>query len=64
MCLSKAYIEKNGERGLLLEEVTSLEVKDDRLLLKTLLGEQKEIEASIKEIDFLTHNIILAGSIV
>ena len=63
MCLSKAYIEKNGERGLLLEEVTSLEVKDDRLLLKTLLGEQKEIEASIKEIDFLTHNIILAGSI-
>ena len=62
MCLSKVYVERNGERGLLLEEVTSLEVKDDRLLLKTLFGEQKEIEASIKEIDFLTHNIILANS--
>ena len=62
MCLSKVYVERNGERGLLLEEVTSLEVKDDRLLLKTLFGEQKEIEASIKEIDFLTHNIILASS--
>ncbi|MFC1955696.1 CooT family nickel-binding protein [Chloroflexota bacterium] len=63
MCLSKAYVESNGERELLFEEVTSLEVKDDRLLLKTLLGEQKEIEASIKEIDFLTHNIILASFI-
>ena len=62
MCLAKAYMDINGERGLLLEEVTSLEVKDDRLLLKTLFGEQKEIEASIKEIDFLTHNIILASS--
>lgn len=61
MCLSKAYVEKNGERGLLLEEVTSLEVKDDKLLLKTLFGEQKEIEASIKEINFLTHNIILSA---
>ena len=59
MCLSKAYVDRNGDRGLLLEEVTSLEVKDDRLLLKTLFGEEKEIKASIKEIDFLTHNIVL-----
>jgi len=59
MCLSKAYVDRNGDRGLLLEEITSLEVKDDRLLLKTLFGEEKEIKASIKEIDFLTHNIVL-----
>ena len=59
MCLSKAYVDRNGDRGLLLEEVASLEVKDDRLLLKTLFGEEKEIKASIKEIDFLTHNIVL-----
>lgn len=59
MCLAKAYVDRNGDRGLLLEEVTSLEVKDDRLLLKTLFGEEKEIKASIKEIDFLTHNIVL-----
>ena len=62
MCLSKAFVEKDGKRELLLEEVTSLEVKDDKLLLKTLLGEQKEIEANIRAIDFLTHNIILVNS--
>ena len=59
MCLSKAYVDRNGDRGLLLEEVASLEIKDGKLLLKTLFGEEKEIKASIKEIDFLTHNIVL-----
>ena len=59
MCLSKAYIDRNGERGLLMEEVASVEVRDDKLLLKSLLGEQKEVEANIREIDFLTHNIVL-----
>jgi len=59
MCLSKAYVEISGKRELLMEEVASLEIKDDKLLLKTLFGEQKEIGANIKQIDFLTHNIIL-----
>ncbi len=59
MCLSKAYVEINGERELLMEEVTLMEIKDNKLLLTTLFGEQREIRASIKQIDFLTHNIIL-----
>ncbi len=59
MCLSKAYVEINGKRELLMEEVTSLEIKDDKLLLKTLFGEQKEVGADIKQIDFLTPSIIL-----
>ena len=59
MCLSRAYVARNGERWLLMEDVASVEVKDDKLLLKTLFGEQKETETGIKEIDFLTHNIIL-----
>ena len=59
MCLSKAYIDKNGKRELLIEEVVSLEVTDERLLLKTLFGEQKEIGANIKQIDFMTHSIFL-----
>ena len=59
MCLSKAYVDKNGKRELLMEEVVSLEVADERLLLKTLFGEQKEIGANIRQIDFLTHSIFL-----
>ncbi len=59
MCLSKAYIERSGKRELVMEEVASLRLEDERLRLRTLLGEQKEIEANIKEIDFLTHSITL-----
>ena len=59
MCLSKAYIENNGEKKLLAEEVASVEVKGNKILLKTLFGEKKEVEASIKNIDFLTHNIVM-----
>ncbi len=59
MCLSKAYVEKNGSRELLMEEVASIEFKDDKLQLKTLFGEEKEIPGSITRIDFMTHNVYL-----
>jgi len=59
MCLSKAYFEKNGGRELLLEEIASVEIEDNKLLFKTLFGEQKEVQAGIKQIDFMTHAIIL-----
>ena len=59
MCLSKAYVDRNGKRELVMEEVASLEFGDDKLLLKTLFGEQREVKGSIKEIDFLTHSIVL-----
>ena len=59
MCLSKAYIDKNGERELLVEEVASVEVKDGKLLVKTLFGEEKEVEANIREINFVNNSIVL-----
>ena len=59
MCLSKAYVDRDGKRELLLEEVVSIKVNDGKLLLRTLFGEQKEIGANIREIDFLTHSIFL-----
>ena len=59
MCLSKAYVDRDGDRELLMEEVTSLNIEDGRLLLRTLFGEQKQVEANIRQIDFLTHSIFL-----
>ncbi len=59
MCLSKAYVDRNGNRELLIEEVAFVKVDGEKLLLRTLFGEQKEIGASIKEIDFLSHSIFL-----
>lgn len=59
MCLSKVYVESQGKRELLMEEIASVGIKGDRLLLRTLFGEQKEITATIREIDFLSRSIIL-----
>jgi predicted RNA-binding protein len=59
MCLSKAYIYRKGERELLMEEVASLQVKGEKLLLTTLFEEQKEVWANIREINFMTHSIFL-----
>ena len=59
MCLARAYIGGDQEKELLMEEVASLRVEDGKLLMTTLFGEQKEIEASIKEIDFMSSSVIL-----
>ena len=59
MCLSKVYVNRNNKRELLLEEIASVEIGDGKLVFKTLFGEQKEIEANIREIDFLSHSLVV-----
>jgi predicted RNA-binding protein len=59
MCLAKAYIGKDSQKELLVEQVASLKVQGRRLLLTTLFGEQREIEGIVKEIDFRNSSILL-----
>jgi len=59
MCLSKVYVEREGKRELLMEEIASVEIGGNKLIFKTLFGEQKELEANIREIDFLSHSLVL-----
>ena len=62
MCLSKVYLEKNGDKELLLEEVASVTIEGNQLQFKTLFGEQKTVKAGIRQIDFMTHSIFLENS--
>ena len=59
MCLAKVYLREKGEKELLLESVAFVEIGEKQILLSTIFGEQKEIEASIKEIDFEKSSVIL-----
>jgi len=59
MCLSKVYFDRGGKKEVLLDEVASVVVDDGKLRLKTLFGEQQEIDARIKEIDLVSHSILL-----
>jgi len=62
MCLAKAYLGHDGESELLMEEITSIKSEGGKLLVTTLFGERKEIDAVIKEIDFRGSNVILENT--
>jgi predicted RNA-binding protein len=59
MCLGKAYLAANGKNELVLDSVSLIEISDTGLKLSTIFGDTKELEASIKEIDFERSRIIL-----
>ena len=62
MCLAKAYLGGSSENELLAEDITALKTDGGKLLITTLFGEQKEIEANISEIDFKASRILLEES--
>ena len=61
MCLAKAYLEKNGMRELLMEEIAAFETAENKVLLKTLFGDQKAVSGRLKKVDFVANAIILEG---
>jgi len=63
MCLAKVYLKEKDEKELLLESVAYVEIENKKLLLSTIFGEQKEIEAGIKAIDFQNASIILEKTV-
>ena len=59
MCESKAYIIKNGKEELLLEDVELIKVDEKKVLVRNILGEEKIVQACVKEISFTDHKVIL-----
>jgi predicted RNA-binding protein len=59
MCMATAYLKRDSGTEVLLEEVAYMERQGRRLLLRPLLGEPKQVKATIREIDFLNSSILL-----
>jgi len=59
MCLSKAYVEKDGKKEFLMTDIASVKVDGDKLVLKNLFGEKKIFSANILEIDFTANSLRL-----
>jgi len=59
MCLAKAYFHKDSEKELLMQEIAFMKVGKGKLLLRTLFGEEKEVVANVREVDFANSSIIL-----
>lgn len=62
MCLAKAYLQNGDEPELfLVENVAALEAADGQVILTTLLGERKCVEAAIESVDFMKNRVVLRG---
>ena len=59
MCQSTAYMLKDGKEEEIMADIATIVPDGKRLRLISLFGEEKEVEASIQEINLLGHKIIL-----
>ena len=59
MCQSTAYILKDGKEEELMADIATIIPKGKKLRLVSLFGEEKEVEASIEQINLLGHKILL-----
>ena len=58
MCLAKAYLNKWGNEPV-LQDIAHMRLRDGRVELETLLGEEKVIPGKVVEVDFATSRILL-----
>jgi len=59
MCEANAYIIENGKEQLFLESVDILRPEGDGVYMLSAFGEQKTVNARIKEVRLMDHKIIL-----
>jgi predicted RNA-binding protein len=59
MCEAAAYIVRNGQEELFLEDVDVIEPDGDNLRLVSIFGEQKIIKAAIQSLNLVNHKVIL-----
>lgn len=59
MCEVNAYILKDGNEELCLENVNVARSEGGRVFLKNLFGEQKVFEGVIKEVSLVKNRIVL-----
>ncbi len=59
MCEAHAYLRKDDQDELFMENVDSVLPGEDGLVLENIFGQRKMIKARIKELALVDHKIIL-----
>jgi len=59
MCQTAAYLVRDGEEVLVLQDVVSVTPERGSIRMVNLFGEEKVVEGRIRQIDLLTHRIII-----
>ncbi|MHC1635848.1 MAG: CooT family nickel-binding protein [Candidatus Methanospirareceae archaeon] len=59
MCESSVLVEKDGSRELFMEDVVHVMVEGSTIKVTGILGEKKEINGRIREINLTKHTIVI-----
>jgi predicted RNA-binding protein len=60
MCESNAYlIDEDGNEELVMEDVNYLRPDGGQVLLRSIFGEEKTVQAKIREMNLTSHRIVL-----
>jgi len=60
MCESNAYfLNRDGTEELVMESVNYVKPYHDKVLLRSIFGEEKMVEAVIRELNLTAHTILL-----
>lgn len=59
MCEASAYLLKNGQEKLILQDVDVIEPDGENLRLVNIFGEQKVLKAQILALNLVNHKVIL-----
>ena len=59
MCESNVYLLKEGREEVLMENVDSLRVLGDTVVMKSIFGEETSVRAGLVELQLNAHRIVL-----
>jgi len=59
MCEANAYLVKDGEEKIIMQNVDILRPEKDGIYLQDIFGGQRTIKARIKEMNLVEHRILL-----
>ena len=59
MCEASAYVLKNGQEELILQDVDLIEPDGENLRMVNIFGEQKVLKAEILSLNLVNHKVIL-----
>jgi predicted RNA-binding protein len=59
MCESNVYLMKDGREELLMENVDFLKPQGNGILMRSIFGEQMNVDARLLEMNLTGHRIVL-----
>jgi predicted RNA-binding protein len=59
MCESNAYLIKEGIEELVMESVDFLKPLGGKIFMRSIFGEEKTLDATLRELDLSGHKIVL-----